>query len=169
VISALADARNAVHRVLIKVLWSGWCGGEAGRPRPWRFDAREAEGDAKESNPLTARQPSARTLASDSWPAKAAAANEEPACSVVTNRMPAFTHSIADAARKPNTKTVEQETVTSDLEALVVELRLAWNAAWVAERDAWRKLSEAERSRYAAEAARRRAERDAIRAAEATK
>jgi hypothetical protein len=88
---------------------------------------------------------------------------------VVTNRMPAFTHSIADAARKPNTKTVEHDAVTSDLEALVVELRLAWNAAWVAERDAWRKLSEAERSRYAAEAARRRAERDAIRAAEATK
>jgi hypothetical protein len=47
---------------------------------------------------------------------------------------------------------------------------LAWNDAWLAERAAWRKLSEAERDRHAAKTeARRRAERDAIRASEATK
>ena len=73
------------------------------------------------------------------------------------------------AARKPNTKTVEQDAV-SHFDALVAELRLAWNDAWLAERAAWRKLSEAERDRHAAKTeARRRAERDAIRAAEATK
>ena len=31
-----------------------------------------------------------------------------PSNRVVTSRMPAFTHSSADAARQPNTKTVEQ-------------------------------------------------------------
>jgi hypothetical protein len=41
--------------------------------------------------------------------------------------MPAFTHSSADAARKPNTKTVEQDAV-SHLDALVAALRLAWEA-----------------------------------------
>jgi hypothetical protein len=88
---------------------------------------------------------------------------------VVTSRMPAFTHSSADAARKPNTKTVEQDAV-SHFDALGAELRLVWNDAWLAERAAWRKLSEAERDRHAARTeARRRAERDAIRAAEAMK
>jgi hypothetical protein len=83
--------------------------------------------------------------------------------------MPAYTHSFADTARKPNTKTVERDAVGSDPEALIAELRLAWNAAWLAERSAWRKLFEAERDRHAAKTqARRRAERAAIRA-EATK
>ena len=124
------------------------------------------------SNQLTARQPSAAIFGVRMVTTRAplvANPRGSPPIRVVTSWMPAFTHSIADSARKPNTKTVEQDAVISDLEALVAELRVAWNAAWVAERTAWRKLSEAERSRYAAEAARRRAERDAIRAAEAAK